>query len=1022
MNPKKMLKRIFGVALLVFVFCFTVNVFAVDKTQTVVDDGSGKTTDTGTGNNKNTNTNTNTNAGKDSSKKGDDKDPIAVANTNKCGAACTKNAESTSVATEFKLEISHEGGNQYRITMGKNSKVTFTIASINGNPVTGADAGKVLGYRKDIVVNIYGTYDDKDGSGLDGVLVQLKSSDCIYNSVSSCYWEYVTVDLFTTEGTLKPVYSQASYARGSLVDANYLAYTIDCANNIVRTNGKTQSIVRGSGSFEDRFCYAKEHASKKYSSGINNRNNNELIKFKCDYNLESIPANESTLVGDKYFTNKQYLYGVSTYSETEKLVYHYAPSYIDDSNTISCDVTCEEAVEVEYGPPVASAAGMCFEYKVRVTSRVSCNMSKAPSSADLCKTQVCAPKPQCYHKGGQVYTQAGPNEDFDACVKKCDGGVYSKKCSTSCYNKIYGSVSAHAKTNSVYYDDLFAVQLSRNYHKGLEADDDVNLKYCLGYYDKTAGSYESDWYGYDTDYPGRWYCDKGWRTNPAKHLSYYYLFYADYSGFFRKYTNGSPCSADCRWENCESNVYVNNYIPCYDKNGNVSDASRKAGMTDADREKYCKKDGVYKGFVNILEYDCAKNQERYNNLVKQCQSMASCTTTQAEFTISASYTKLGKEKETWIDFPYNSDPDHLKPGDTVSTSQTSKTTTLLPDYPAKDEGILGCYQNDGDKNLYRSTWGFPGSWRNLKTNEVSYDPSVAKENQGAADGGGNKSIWYAYKGKFCIPGDAKSVNTAWWNAYKHRQLVNTGVINDLSTSKNSEFNEACGKNDNSVLNPNTNYAPEKYNIKAHAKDFGYFGWDIDIECFYAINDNALNTASASKDDSICPAPGVAEGEEFRVRSTDLGNLFPSASGEDLASPDTAGRTPGYNWSEYAVNTKNTDYKSNPVKYMQALQEAAKKAQSGGTDMYTNDNLDYQFYLTPTVLREMRKDRAGAGGSNYTSFSDSGFTIDSNGVGRYYSKKIRNLGSDNKLPLNNDSLYCNNMVNWQTPGCDTIHND
>ena len=79
-------------------------------------------------------------------------------------------------------------------------------------------------------------------------------------------------------------------------------------------------------------------------------------------------------------------------------------------------------------------------------------------------------------------------------------------------------------------------------------------------------------------------------------------------------------------------------------------------------------------------------------------------------------------------------------------------------------------------------------------------------------------------------------------------------------------------------------------------------------------------------------------------------------------------------------------------------------------------------MTPKVLREMRKDKAGSGGSNYTAFSDSGFTLDNNGVGRYYSKKIRNLGSDNKLPLNNDSLYCNNMVNWQMPGCDTIHND
>ena len=1000
MNPKKMLKRLIGVALLVFVLCFSFSVLAKPVNP---DDGSGNTptTDTGTGNNTTGNNTTGNN-----STNSQTKDPVVVVPYSKCGQkSCTKGSESTVVVNKYGLQLTYSKG-QFKVEMLKSVKdgVYFTIAKINGYAAPADVASKKIEYLHPVTFTAKGTYDDPD-SGLEGVLVELKSSDCVYNSMSSCYWDHLEATMFTTDGVLEPVFSEVSYKIGSLVDANYLAYTIDCTNNTVRANGTTQTIKRGSGSFEDKFCYAKEHASKKYSSGISNRNNDELITFKCDYKLESIPANESTLVGDKYFTNKQYLYGVSTYSESTNLVYHYTPSYENKDTTISCDVTCEEAVEVEYGPPVASAAGMCFEYKVRVTSRVSCNMSKAPSSADLCKSQICSPRPQCYHSGGEVYEQAGPNTDFDSCVKKCDGGIYSKKCSTSCYKKVYGDISAYAKTNGVYYDEVFGIKLSRNYNKGVNAWKQRDLAGCVGYYDRSNGSTTSDWHGKNETIPGRWYCANGWAYKPGKGYQYYKFFYGDKDGFFRKYyDNWRPCDADCKWEECPGDIYLNNYVPC------------KTVMTEGseDWKNYCITSGQYAGYVNILEYDCAKNQERYNNLVKQCQSMASCSTTQAEFTISASYTKLGQTKETTINFPYNSNADYLKHGNPVSSSQTSKTSTLLPDYPEKDQGILGCYQTGGDKNLYRSTWGFPGSWRNLKTNEVSYDPAVDKENQGSADGGGNKSIWFAFPGKFCIPGDAKNINGAWWNAYKHRQLVNTGVIGDLSVSQDAQLGAEC-IGEGSVMNPPANYAPEKYNIKAHAKDFGYYGWDIDIECFYAINDNPINT---SNDECIEPV----QGEAYRVRSTDLENLFPAADGSDLASPDTAGRKPGFNWSEYAVNTKNTEYKSNPVKYMQALQEAAKKAKDGSAEMYTNDNLDYQFYLTPKVLREMRKDKAGSGGSNYTAFSDSGFTLDNNGVGRYYSKKIRNLGSDNKLPLNNDSLYCNNMVNWQMPGCDTIHND
>ena len=69
---------------------------------------------------------------------------------------------------------------------------------------------------------------------------------------------------------------------------------------------------------------------------------------------------------------------------------------------------------------------------------------------------------------------------------------------------------------------------------------------------------------------------------------------------------------------------------------------------------------------------------------------------------------------------------------------------------------------------------------------------------------------------------------------------------------------------------------------------------------------------------------------------------------------------------------------------------------------------------------MRKSAAGnMGGSNYTSFKDSDFSITS-GVGRYRSSKIRGLAGSNKIP-DIPAINCNNMKNYGSNECDPVHN-
>ena len=67
---------------------------------------------------------------------------------------------------------------------------------------------------------------------------------------------------------------------------------------------------------------------------------------------------------------------------------------------------------------------------------------------------------------------------------------------------------------------------------------------------------------------------------------------------------------------------------------------------------------------------------------------------------------------------------------------------------------------------------------------------------------------------------------------------------------------------------------------------------------------------------------------------------------------------------------------------------------------------------------MRKSSSNASysGTNYTNFDDSGFFIDSNGVSRYKSSKIRGIDGSSKIP-NDRAILCNNMVNYKSSNCD-----
>ena len=278
------------------------------------------------------------------------------------------------------------------------------------------------------------------------------------------------------------------------------------------------------------------------------------------------------------------------------------------------------------------------------------------------------------------------------------------------------------------------------------------------------------------------------------------------------------------------------------------------------------------------------------------------------------------------------------------------------------ENPAGCYNsanidlnsNDGDdtKNrLYRSTISFPGAWINFKTGEITYKPVTDVEH------------WQSIEDKFCIPREAKDVNTKYWLYYQGKRI--------------------CNKTQSSINKSDI----EKWNIRANIIGFGLYNWNINVKCFYALDEK----------DNKC-----TDDVEYRIRSINLDDMFPNQEGEARNATNSTGRDPGFNWSSAATipSSKNAYYNSNPSTLINKIQNV-------GYGIYSDKYLDYEFNLDTNTLREMRNQ---INNGNYTDFDESGFhKSERAGIGYYYSERIRNLGNKNKTPDKSIvDLVCNNL--------------
>lgn len=352
----------------------------------------------------------------------------------------------------------------------------------------------------------------------------------------------------------------------------------------LKVNSSTTS--SGAGASEISFNEMKRLAYQQGSSHVyeNRSPSDDIIELKCNYNTIASSRKED---GSYNYENKQYYYASSTVTSSVEYKYNYDGIEKTENKNI-CSKKCEEAVEVSYGPPQAVIAGFCFEYQVKVVSRVQCE-TQVDYSAMPTQQGYCTPEPVCEHKNGLVLSQAGPAEEFNACVKECDGGKYTQSCSQKCYDKVYANDTTTKKTSFFTTARIQPV-----------ADVTSNGKY-VRLNDGTIvweGSGFSRWY--------KEYDHKSYNGSSG-------YFYADSNGFKRKHytTSGTECNGVCYNTGCSGDVYLN---------------------------------------PESAQSDYVANLQRFQEAVRTCQAGATCTTNASTYNIQISYKVNGKSDEEVVKY------------------------------------------------------------------------------------------------------------------------------------------------------------------------------------------------------------------------------------------------------------------------------------------------------------------------------------------------------------------------------------
>lgn len=573
-----------------------------------------------------------------------------------------------------------------------------------------------------------------------------------------------------------------------------------------------------------------------------------------------------------------------------------------------CTTQCYEHLTVSYSPPVASKAGLCFTYKVTVKSETKCGVNASTDYLNgLFSKEACSPTPVCENDTSK--TQAGPSQEFDDCVKECDGGEYSQSCINKCYKKVYSknntksnsskesnkvktSNTSTKKSNIVptlnnltgnkatvkrMFDIKNEDNLSKYYEEGNNPD--CNTKKLIKWF-RTSPNTEkqntcAEYYFYAKMLnPYGHYNAAGTTWKPDNVITNAGATTIEPTNIAMQIGRASPFylrDIDSTKDLLKSLVGYNDSTGTWKKYNIKSSGVKRQYSSRYICKESCKFSGCDSS-KSLTPHDFVGNTA--DDLRKINEALEKCTTTAA---------CDGANETTDFEIKIENPRQNDKPtqnttvtGKTNIHEETSNTTTVDTDttcgepasapsgdrtfsmfVPAEDDdlnktrtGITGyCYDENVTSPHYKTTITFPGSWINLKTGEVSYKDKCAN--------------YFDYQDElFCSMYDSANVNTTWW---KWRI--------------NSERTGSAPK-------------PDSYNITAtlgknNAK-FGKYHWTVDYKCFYAISDTT--GSSDTTDDNTPASEQKTSPENVDTRFVQVGKeLFPN------------NRTPGFNWTSAATD-------------------------------------------------------------------------------------------------------------------------
>lgn len=679
----------------------------------------------------------------------------------------------------------------------------------------------------------------------------------------------------------------------------------------------------------------------------------------------------------------------------------YNDSYLDSNGrrvneTTVCEVECMEQVEATYGPPVAVKANICFEYEITVKSKSTCSAKFNPDVVVPKKTEyrLCNPIPVCNQASYLYRNQAGPNEEFDQCVMEIDGGKYKQSTINKCYNKVYKKKKSVKKQNASLALEYQPVQKIANSNMpnycnksnnfgGLSASSVAQAVYNMytkegyqgGYYEKEGstivwkscnsnqstckqkgikfidGCYWNDYARYYTasslSYTTRNVMDDVYfyqANNGSRWWDYRSTYYKPKDGFKTAYygSNSNPCNDNCVYttSNCSS-----------------TDALNPSDTVTAG-ENY-EKDLVI-----------------YESAIDKCNQQIACTTDKVtKYTMSVNHS-TGEIK---VCDPSQKDGDNKNCKVWATTNAKNNPVSNIKDKILKNASGI-CYGDDGgtDKYQYINVISFPGSWIRNKDGSVRY---------GFTDGV-NKKGYTKHENKYCISPKAGNVNDKWWTWDQlggrlgdNLCYIGAGACTD-STRENlyRKTKDDLGEEYFKLINETNRSGKDKtngyYNIFGSITDFGYFNWNLDFSCFYAVNNEPCTPGTPNcppKEPPCTPGtpncPSTNGLKNSDTRTIDLKDPFPAAETKGVSNKSkeeiipkklntttteekatkvadsSEGRTPGFNWSCDATNLSLKDYVIAPT---------ALTLKMKNTDTYTADELDYKIELSTFNIKQIRE--------------------------------------------------------------------